>query len=100
MTDVLLSTFRRKDVVGRLGGDEFVVFIKDVHNKEILDHRMKQIYAALKESEELPISCSAGISFVERQNYSYEAVIRQADEALYRSKQKGKNQYCYYEQER
>lgn len=88
------------DKYGHFKGDEFVVFIKDVHNKEILDHRMKQIYAALKESEELPISCSAGISFVERQNYSYEAVIRQADEALYRSKQKGKNQYCYYEQER
>lgn len=99
LTDILLSTFRRKDVVGRLGGDEFLVFIKDVHSREILNHRMEQIYAALKESEEIPLSCSAGISFVDKQNYSYETVIKQADEALYRSKQKGKNQFCYYEPE-
>lgn len=99
LTDVLLSTFRRKDVVGRLGGDEFLVFIKGVHNKEILDHRMEQIYAALKESEDIPISCSAGISFVEKENFSYEKVLKQADEALYRSKQQGKNQHCYYEPE-
>lgn len=99
LTDVLLSTFRRKDVVGRLGGDEFLVFIKGVHNKEILDHRMEQIYAALKEPEDIPISCSAGISFVEKENFSYEKVLKQADEALYRSKQQGKNQHCYYEPE-
>ncbi len=99
LTDVLLSTFRRKDVVGRLGGDEFLVFIKGVHNKEILNHRMEQIYAALKEAEDFPISCSAGISFVEKENFSYEKVLKQADEALYRSKQKGKNQHCYYEPE-
>lgn len=75
------------------------VFIKDVHSREILNHRMEQIYAALKESEEIPLSCSAGISFVDKQNYSYETVIKQADEALYRSKKKGKNQFCYYEPE-
>ena len=60
---------------------------------------MEQIYAALKESEDIPISCSAGISFVEKENFSYEKVLKQADEALYRSKQQGKNQHCYYEPE-
>lgn len=100
MTDVLMSTFRRKDVIGRLGGDEFLVFMKDVKKREILDRRMEQFYEALKILEDSPITCSAGIAIAEQEGFSYQETIRQADEALYHSKQKGKNQYCYYEKEK
>lgn len=41
LTNVLVSTFRKRDIIGRLGGDEFVVFIKDVKNRELLGRRME-----------------------------------------------------------
>lgn len=100
LTDVLMSTFRRKDVIGRLGGDEFLVFIKDVRKREVLNRRMEQFYEALQMLEDCSITCSAGIAIAEQEGFSYQETIRQADEALYHSKQKGKNRYCYYEKEK
>lgn len=99
LTDVLMSTFRRKDVIGRLGGDEFVVFVKGVKKREVLDRRMEQFYEALQMLEDCSITCSAGIAIAEQEGFSYQETLRQADEALYHSKQSGKNRYCYYEKE-
>lgn len=100
LTDILMCTFRKKDVIGRLGGDEFVVFIKGVRNRELLARRMEQLYEALQGVEGRPITCSVGIAIVEKEGFSYQETLRQADEALYHSKQKGKNQYCYYEKKK
>ena len=50
--------------------------------------------------EDCPITCSAGIAIAEQETFSYQETLRQADEALYHSKQKGKNRYCYYEKEK
>lgn len=99
LTDVLMSTFRRKDVIGRLGGDEFVVFVKGVKKREVLNRRMEQFYEALQMLEDCTITCSAGIAIAEQEGFSYQESLRQADEALYHSKQSGKNRYCYYEKE-
>ena len=100
LTDVLMSTFRRKDVIGRLGGDEFLVFVKGVKKREVLNRRMEQFYEALQMLEDCSITCSAGIAIAEQEGFSYQETLRQADEALYHSKQNGKNRYCYYEKER
>ena len=62
LTDTLMAIFRRRDIIGRLGGDEFLVFIKNVTTKEILDRRMKELFAALENIKDLTLTCSAGIS--------------------------------------
>lgn len=98
LTEILLATFRRRDLIGRLGGDEFLVFLKDVSSREILDRRMAQLFEALGKENPVPISCSAGIAMVEKGEFSYEKSLERADQALYRSKGCGKNQYCYYEE--
>lgn len=98
LTEILLATFRRRDLVGRLGGDEFLVFLKDVSSREILDRRMTQLFEALRKENPVPISCSAGIAMVKKGEFSYEKSLARADQALYRSKGCGKNQYCYYEE--
>lgn len=94
---VLQSTFRHRDIVGRLGGDEFLVFIKDVNSREIMNRRMDALFRSLLEFSEIPITCSAGLTFVETENFSYERALKEADVALYRSKKLGKNQYTYYQ---
>ncbi|MDO5417627.1 MAG: diguanylate cyclase [Lachnospiraceae bacterium] len=97
MTRLLLSTFRSRDIIGRLGGDEFVVFVKDIQNPDVLNRRMDSLLFDLSQYKELPVSCSAGITFLHDGPFSYEECLQQADTALYHSKKQGKNTYRYFE---
>lgn len=90
LTDTLMATFRRRDIIGRLGGDEFLVFIKSVTSREILDKRMKELFVSLAQTEELNLTCSVGICIMEREGFSYEEGLKKADTALYKSKKEGK----------
>lgn len=95
VTNQLRSVFRNEDIIGRMGGDEFLVFIKGSIGKETLDKRMKRLFSDLNNNIDIPISCSVGLVRVSGKNFSYEEAIRQADIALYRSKQIGKSTYCF-----
>lgn len=97
VTDLLKSVFRSGDLIGRLGGDEFMVFIKGSIQQEVLENRVQSFLAALQKDEKEPITCSAGITFVHAEGFSFEESICQADMALYKSKQMGKNHFCYSE---
>ena len=95
VTKLLKATFRNQDLVGRLGGDEFLVFLKGNVSREILDQRMEKFYTALSMYPKAPITCSAGITFVQREDFSYQQSVLRADVALYKSKQDGKCHYTY-----
>lgn len=97
LTQILITTFRRQDIIGRLGGDEFLVFIKDITDRSILAKRMDELYHSLRVSEGIPITCSAGITLISETDFSYEESLKQADVALYQSKLKGRNIYTYFE---
>ena len=97
----ILDNIRVGDVACRYGGDEFlIVFTTDIH--EVIDKRMKKIAEDVKESLKLPfvdITLSVGIAFNEGKE-SLEELIKKADEALYSSKENGKNQITYYGQQK
>lgn len=95
VTKLLEITFRREDLVGRLGGDEFIVFLKGPVTRDILEQRMKKLYSELDAYPNIPISCSAGVIFVDEADFSYTDNIQKADVALYKSKQEGKRHYTY-----
>lgn len=95
VTKLLTAAFRQQDVIGRLGGDEFVVFLQGAITRELLDQRMERFSAALSAYPKTPISCSAGILFVQSEGFSYTRAILLSDKALYSSKQKGKKQHTY-----
>ncbi len=97
LTQILITTFRRHDIIGRLGGDEFLVFIKDITDRSTLAKRMDELYSSLRESEGIPFTCSAGITLISGEGFSYEESLKQADVALYQSKVRGRNVYSYYE---
>ena len=93
-----MKTFRRRDLIGRLGGDEFVVFLRNVTDKTILDRRMEELSRSLEEYSEHKLTCSIGISFAYSDTFSYIQCLEEADEALYRSKQAGRNRYTYFDE--
>lgn len=96
LVKVLMTTFRRKDLIGRLGGDEFLIFLKDVNEKEIINRRIAELREALNKASDQRDTCSVGITLVRREGFSYAEALKQADAALYLSKKKGRNTYSYY----
>lgn len=96
MSDILMSIFRRKDLIGRFGGDEFMVFLKNVASRTVIDRRLAELNAALEDVGGHRITCSIGVTVVHADRFSYDTALREADIAMYRSKQRGKNTHCYY----
>ena len=95
---------RENDVVARLGGDEFAVL-----QTEMLDPAQSGALASkiLKtlvepyqlEGNEVRISASVGISTYAQDSESADSMLVQADMALYRSKNSGRNQYHFHSEE-
>ncbi len=93
--------FAEGEIIGRIGGDEFVVFSGNINNVE------EGLYKASKLKKELdttlvcgddsiPISASIGMAMYPEDGLCYEQLIDRADQALYRVKEQGKNNYLLY----
>ena len=96
--------FRSKDIVGRIGGDEFMVLMKDISDKEIVKKRCQQLNEILKDvfkegfADVMP-TCSIGVGFSPEHGDTYFSLFCCADQALYRAKEEGRQQYVIYEKD-
>lgn len=95
------NTVRSKDVVARVGGDEFVIVIRDAKKAEIIAQiAQKILYNLFKpiviKSRELYVTTSIGVSVFPYDGKDMETLMKNADLALYRAKEKGRNnfQFC------
>jgi len=86
-------------MAARLGGDEFVVYldgIPDVGHVEQWVVRLQQRFAQLKAQNEpsmSPVSLSIGISLFPEHGRTIDALLSQADKAMYAVKREGKNHF-------
>lgn len=98
----LAELFPEGTPVARFGGDEFCVFQCDVTREDVykyLHRALKDLDFVCKSAQHtLQISISIGVAFAagDRQ-VSYEELFQQADEALYVSKNNGRQQYSLRE---
>ncbi len=94
------QNIRIGDIGCRFGGDEFViVFTTDLY--EVIDRRLNKIAEdanKIFQMPERPITFSMGVAF-SKDGVDLEDLMRKADEALYKSKENGKNQITYYERQ-
>ena len=88
--------FRSNHVFGRFGGEEFLLIMPDTREDQVFDvfERLREIVgdlcvAGLPESHRL--SFSMGSAEVKKETASLEALIKEADLALYRAKEKGRD---------
>ncbi len=97
----LLGNIRQSDTVARLGGDEFAILLEGpAHEREILPV-VQNILEAVSEpftiqEAEAFITGSIGISIFPTDGEDPEELIKNADQAMYQSKQIGKNNYSFF----
>ena len=97
VSQLLLSTFRKQDIVGRLGGDEFLIFVKGKVDPELLKERLRMLLYAFQTQTDAAVTSSIGATFVHKTGFDYQAVLQRADQALYRSKKTGTNDFSFLE---
>ncbi len=94
----LNGCLRGGDIVSRLGGDEFTIILTSVPKVQVAATVAEKILATITEVfilEERPASVTAsiGISVYPIHSDSPDVLIKQADTAMFRAKELGKNRY-------
>lgn len=97
----LQSLFRSTDIVGRAGGDEFIILIKDVPDRYALTDKLLEICHSFQslyfgKKSEQHISASVGAALFPDDGKTFSELYRNADAAMYHSKETGKNRFCLY----
>lgn len=92
-----------KALISRLGGDEFTLIVEDML-PGYLDHLAQTIIEVIQrpiyiQKTEIFLTCSIGISLFPRDASDAESMLRNADTAMYKAKNEGKNTFQFYNQE-
>ncbi|MCR4303548.1 MAG: EAL domain-containing protein [Gallionella sp.] len=97
------SLIREQDTLSRLGGDEFLLLIEQLGDtREAVMVAQKLLEAFVQpfavEGHELYLSASIGISVFPVDGQNGATLVRNADMAMYRAKEQGRNNYQFYTQ--
>jgi diguanylate cyclase (GGDEF)-like protein/PAS domain S-box-containing protein len=97
----LSSCIREGDTVARLGGDEFVLLVTEQEREDTVYHVAQRVMAAISmpfmiEQREFKITCSIGIANFPRDGQDADTLLRNADTAMYRAKDLGRNTFQLY----
>ena len=104
----LKNTIRDEDMVARIGGDEFVILLPDLSadefeaakSAEIVSQKIHETFRTPFEIDgyKLNISSSLGITLINAQSQSEDALLKHADIAMYESKKDGRNTTRFYQE--
>ncbi len=97
----LSACVRESDIVARLGGDEFVVALTSIATDMDAAHVARKIIAAMEvpcdiEGKSLHISPSLGISLFPGNGEDVDALMKNADTAMYHAKEMGRNNFQFF----
>jgi diguanylate cyclase (GGDEF)-like protein len=107
--DVLLQTVAlrikkimpKNAILARMGGDEFTILIPKIDTSDVAARTAEAIIEVLKSSfplnhNEVYITASIGISVYPEDGTDADTLMKNADTAMYRAKDEGRNNYQFY----
>lgn len=102
VTQRLLSCLRTCDTLARLGGDEFTVILTDLETRGQAAHIAQKIrdqfqHPFIVANHELFVTASIGITMAPADGQGTDDLLKNADVAMYRAKETGKNSFAFYE---
>ena len=101
VSERLKNIIREVDTACRLGGDEFVILLTDIKSVENISIIALKILQQLSEvfvlaDTEVFITASLGVSIFPDHGDDLEALMKNADAAMYYAKEQGRNNYQFY----
>jgi diguanylate cyclase (GGDEF)-like protein/PAS domain S-box-containing protein len=100
----LQETVRAIDTVARLGGDEFVIVLSDLDNDlqaMVIANKIMKLFEhpVFLKGQEFYVGGSIGIAIFPRDGEYITQLLSNADAAMYKSKELGRKQICFYSPE-
>ena len=97
----LASFIREDDILARNGGDEFVIFKTQITDREELEDFLTTLISIathpfVLNDETVHITLSAGVALFPQNGLSLSELMKNADIAMYSSKNTGKNSYTFF----
>ncbi len=97
----LSSTVRNSDILSRQGGDEFLLVLASLNGIDDVPPVLDKLAQRMKEpvqagSAGIAVSMSIGVALYPDHGRDFEELLRNADAAMYRAKNKGRNTYCFH----
>ncbi|HEX7193023.1 MAG TPA: EAL domain-containing protein, partial [Thermoanaerobaculia bacterium] len=98
MSARLRECIREDDTVARLGGDEFTIILSELRHPEDAAQVAQKILETVQDpltisGMPIEISASIGIALYPVDGFDVETLLRNADSAMYRAKESGRNNY-------
>jgi diguanylate cyclase (GGDEF)-like protein/PAS domain S-box-containing protein len=103
VTEQVRNCLRDSDMLARFGGDEFTILLEDINSEQVINIARK-ISNAFSNAFQLDnhtvfITTSIGISMYPDDGSEMQILLKNADMAIYRAKEHGKNRFEFYTQE-
>lgn len=100
----LRAALRSNDILGRYGGDEFIAVLRGGPEAEMSAETLERIMCAVAEPVKIDghtmrVNCSVGVAVFPQDGDTPEQLMEQADAAMYRAKQSGRNRCQFFNEE-
>jgi len=100
----LMESIREFETSARLGGDEFAIILQDLEHQQeamVVTQRLLDILAApfQIDGQEVGVTASVGIAFYPENGDGIEQLLKCADSAMHRAKERGRHSYQIFSRE-
>jgi len=101
VADRIKSCLRQFDTVARYAGDEFVLILYDQVSEETISVLLQRVLDNVSkpfqlDKQDVYVTCSIGVSVFPQDGKEVNTLLKNADAAMFRAKQRGRNNFHFY----
>ena len=103
-TSRMQAQLKDSDLLARLGGDEFTVVLKDIDSPNVVTQVVDRLISIMAlpfliDGREIFVTASVGVACYPMDGNDASSLLKNADTALYRAKERGRNTFQFFSKE-